>query len=83
MPTTILCSSVTSINILIFTPPNVTLYLVLCQLDYVNSILSKTPTTTMKPYQTAQNFAARLAHKKSRIEDVYICLQELHWLPIK
>ena len=26
---------------------------------------------------------ARVAYKKSRREDVYMCLQELHWLPIK
>ena len=36
-----------------------------------------------KTYQTTQNFAARLAYKKSRRENVYICLQEIHWLPIK
>ena len=57
--------------------------LVLSQLDYVNSILSRAPTTTIKPYKTIQNFAARVAYKKSRRKDVYICLQELHWLPIK
>ena len=57
--------------------------LVLSQLDYVNSILSRAPTTTVKPYQTTQNFVARVAYKKSRREDVYTCLQELHWLPVK
>ena len=57
--------------------------LLLHQLDYVSSILSRAPTTTIKPYQTIQNFAARVAYKKSRREDVYTCLQELHWLPIK
>ena len=56
---------------------------VLSQLDYVNSILSRAPTTTIKPYQTIQPFAARVAYKKSRREDVYTCLQELHWLPIE
>ena len=57
--------------------------LVLSQLDCVNSMLSRAPTTTVKPYQTTQNFAARVASKKSKREDVYTCLQELHWLPIK
>ena len=38
--------------------------LVLSQLDYVNSILSRAPTTTVKPYKTTQNFAARVAYKK-------------------
>ena len=57
--------------------------LILCQLDYVNSLLSRIPTTTVKPYQTIQNLAARIAYKKSRREDVYTCLQELHWLTIK
>ena len=38
--------------------------LVLSQLDYVNSILSKAPTATIKPYQTIQNFASRVAYKK-------------------
>ena len=56
--------------------------LVLRQLDYVNSILSRAPSTTVKPYQRTQNFAARVAHEKSKGEDVYTCLQELHWLPI-
>ena len=53
------------------------------QLDYVNSILSRAQTSTIKPYQTIQNFAARVAYKKSKKEDVHMCLQELHWLPIK
>ena len=53
------------------------------QLDYVNSILSWAPATTVKPYQTIQNFAARIVYKKSKREDVCTCLQESHWLPIK
>ena len=57
--------------------------LVLSQLDYVNSILTRALITTTKPYQKIQNFAARVAYKKSKREDVYICLRELHWLPIK
>ena len=54
--------------------------LVLSQLDYVNSTLSRVPTTTRKPYQKMQVFAARIAYKKSRREDVNTCLRELHWL---
>ena len=57
--------------------------LVLSQQDYVNSILSRALTTTIKPYQTIQNFAARVAYKKSKKEDIHTCLQELYWLPIK
>ena len=57
--------------------------LALSQLDYVNSILSRAPTSTVKPYQKIQNFAARVAYKKSRREEVYTSLQELHWLPVK
>ena len=41
------------------------------------------PTSTVTPYQTTQNIAARMTYKKSKREDVYICLQELHWLCIK
>ena len=48
--------------------------LVLSQLDYVNSILSRAPTTTMKPYKKIQNFAARVAYKKSKREDAHVCL---------
>ena len=48
--------------------------LVLSQLDYANSLLSRTPKTIIKPYQTVQNFAARVAYKKSRREDVNMCL---------
>ena len=57
--------------------------LVLSQLDYANSLLSRTPKTIIKPYQTVQNFATRVAYKKSRREDVIMCLQQLHWLPVK
>ena len=57
--------------------------LVLSQLDYANSILSRTPKTIIKSYQTVQNFAARVDYKKSRRDDVYMCLQQLHWLPVK
>ena len=57
--------------------------LVLSQLDYANSLLSRTPKTIIKPYQTVQNFAVRVAYKKSRREDVNMCLQQLHWLPVK
>ena len=57
--------------------------LVLSQLDYANSLLSGTPKTVIKLYQTVQNFAARVAYRKSRRDDVYMCLQQLHWLPVK
>ena len=57
--------------------------LLLSQLDYVNSILSRVLTTTMKPYQKIQNFAARVVNKKSKREDAHMCLWEWHWLPIK
>ena len=40
--------------------------LVLSQLDYVNSILSMAPTTTIKPYQKIQNSAARVAYKNQK-----------------
>ena len=40
--------------------------LVLSQLDYVISILSRASTTTVKPYKTTQTFAARVAYKKQR-----------------
>ena len=56
--------------------------LVLSQLDSVNSTLSRTPTSTVKPYQKIQNFAARVAYKESRRDEVCTCLQELHWLPV-
>ena len=56
--------------------------LVVSQLHYVNSILSRAPTTMVKPYQTTQNIAVRIAYKKWR-EDVYTYLKELHWLPMK
>ena len=48
--------------------------LVLSQLDYVNSILSRAPTTTIKNYQKIHNFAARVAYKKSKRDDAYMCL---------
>ena len=42
--------------------------LVLSQVNYVNSILSMAPATTIKPYQKIQNSAARVAYKKSKRE---------------
>ena len=36
--------------------------LVLSQQDYVNSILSRAPITSIKPYQTIPNFAARVVY---------------------
>ena len=57
--------------------------LVLSQLDYANSLLSRTPKAIIKPYQTVQHFAVRVAYKKSRRDDVCMCLQQLHWLPVK
>ena len=56
--------------------------LVLSQMDYVNSILSMAPVTTIKPYQKIQNSAARVTYKNQR-DDAHTCLHELHWLPIK
>ena len=41
------------------------------------------PKTTNRPYQTIQNFAARVAYNKSNKENVHTCLQKLHWQPIK
>ena len=40
--------------------------LVLCQLDYVNSILSMAPTTSIKPYQKIQNSTARVTNKNKK-----------------
>ena len=40
--------------------------LVLSQLDYVNSVLSMAPATTIKPYQKIQNSAARVAYKNQK-----------------
>ena len=57
--------------------------LVLSQLDYVTSILSRTPKTIIKPYQTVQNFATKEAYRKSRRQDVYMHLQQMHCLPVK
>ena len=48
--------------------------LVLSQLDYVNSILSRAPITTIEPYQKIQNFATRVAYKKSKREDTHTSL---------
>ena len=39
---------------------------VLSKLDYVNSILTRASITMTKPYPKIQNFAARVAYKKSK-----------------
>lgn len=57
--------------------------LVLSHLDYSNGILANFPAATLRPMQVVQNFAARVALKRSRKCEAKACLRYLHWLPIE
>jgi len=59
------------------------MYLVICRIDYCNSVLVGLPASTLAPLQRVQNAAARLILGLSRRSHVTPALQQLHWLPIK
>ena len=57
--------------------------LVLSQLDYLNSVLTELPKSTLRPYDYTQRYAARLACNKTKRDSVQDCMKILHWLPIE
>ena len=57
--------------------------LVLSQLDYLNSVLTELPKSTLRPYDYTQRYAARLAGNKTKRECAQDCMKILHWLLIE
>ena len=53
------------------------------KLDYCNSLFSGLPSSTIRPLQLIQNYAARLILRRSRFSRATPLLYELHWLPIR
>ena len=56
--------------------------LILPKLDYCNCLLSNVTKSVLRPLQVAQNDAARLIFRQSRISSATSLLKELHWLPV-
>ena len=56
--------------------------LVLCRLDYWNSLLSGCPQYLLDKLQKVQNAAARLVCKAKKSDHIHPILETLHWLPV-
>ena len=55
---------------------------VISKLDYCNSLYAGLPSSSLRPLQLVQNFAARLILRRSKFCHITPLLHELHWLPI-
>ena len=57
--------------------------LVLSQLNFLNSVLTDLPKSTLRPYDCTQRYAVRLACNKKKRDTVWDCMKILHWLLIE
>ena len=56
--------------------------LVLCHLDYCNSLLYNLPDSQLGKLQIVQNSAARLITGQKKSSHITPTLEQLHWLPV-
>ena len=56
--------------------------LVLCRIDYCNSLLLGIPKYNIQKLQKIQNACSKVIYKLSKYDLVTPLLKELHWLPI-
>jgi len=57
--------------------------LILSSIDYCNSVLHGTPSSTIQKLQRVQNNAARIVLQAPRRSEVNSLFQTLHWLPVE
>jgi len=57
--------------------------LIFSTIDYCNSVLLGSPSSTIQKLQRVQNNAARIVLQAPRRSDVNSLLQTLHWLPVE
>ena len=57
--------------------------LVLCHLDYANSVLCELPAKSLQKLQRVQNWAAKVVLCRSKYDSSTESLRQLHWLHIK
>ena len=55
---------------------------IISKLDYCNPLYAGLPSSSLRPLQLVQNFAARLILRRSKFCHITPLLHELHWLPI-
>ena len=56
--------------------------LILCRIDYCNSLLLGIPKYNIQKLQKIQNASSKVIYKLSKYDCVTTLLKELHWLPI-
>ena len=57
--------------------------LVMCHVDYCNSLLYNMPDSQLNRLQVIQNSAARLITRTKKYTHITPVLKQLHWLPVK
>ena len=75
-------ASVASVTLSLRQPPSLVTALVLCRLDYGNSILVGLTVYLQRRLQSVQNAAARLISRLRRSDHITNALVSLHWLRV-
>lgn len=56
--------------------------LIFSHVDYCNSLFAGLPSSTLRPLQLVQNYAARLLLRVPKYSHIKPILRDLHWLPV-